>query len=90
VRWPLQHLAEEKYSDFGEKHGVPWTGMENAPADVQALAKPKMVPEKLPFEPDMDPDVGGQAAINANQPSRRQARRESTRPRFTYHLNLNR
>jgi arylsulfatase len=53
-------------------YGIPWTGIENASAEMKALARPKMdrtkVPfdppeyaehlDQLPFDPDMDPAIG--------------------------------
>ena len=72
-RMRLRHeLWKKKYPDVKEVHGIPWTGIENASTEVQALAKPKMDLEKLPFDPleyiehldqlpfdpAMDPDIG--------------------------------
>ncbi|MEE4602468.1 MAG: sulfatase-like hydrolase/transferase [Desulfobacteraceae bacterium] len=72
-RMMLRHeLWKKKYPDAKEVHGIPWTGIENATPEVQALAKPKLdlnkLPfdpleyvehlDQLPFEPNMDPDVG--------------------------------
>jgi arylsulfatase len=72
-RMMLRHeLWKKKYPDAKEVHGIPWTGIENATPEVQALAKPtldlKKLPfdpleyvehlDQLPFDPNMDPDVG--------------------------------
>jgi arylsulfatase len=72
-RMKLRHeLWKKKYPDSHEKYGIPWTGIENASPEIQALAKPRMDLEKLPFDPleyveyldqlpfdpSMDPDVG--------------------------------
>ena len=72
-RMKLRHkLWKKKYPDAKEVHGIPWTGIENATPEVQALANPKvdlkMLPfdpleyvehlDQLPFDPNMDPDVG--------------------------------
>ena len=34
-----------------KSYGIPWTGIENASPEIQALAKPRMDLEKLPFDP---------------------------------------
>jgi len=72
-RMKLRHeLWKKKYPDSKEVHGIPWTGIENAPPEVKALAKPKLdlkeLPfdpleyiehlDQLPFDPTMDPDIG--------------------------------
>ena len=72
-RMKLRHdLWKKKYPDAKEVHGIPFTGIENASPEVQALAKPsldlKKLPfdpleyvkhlDQLPFDPAMDPDVG--------------------------------
>ena len=72
-RMRLRHeLWKKKYPDSQEGHGIPWTGIENAPPAVQDLAKPKMDLKKLPFDPleyiehldqlpfnpEMDPSLG--------------------------------
>ena len=72
-RMKLRHdLWKKKYPDAHEVYGIPWTGIENASAEIKALAKPKMdltkVPfdpleyvehlDQLPFDPDMDPSIG--------------------------------
>jgi len=69
----LRHeLWKKKYPDSKEKHGIPWTGLENPSQGIQDLGKPKMdlskVPfdpleyvehlDQLPFDPNMDPDLG--------------------------------
>ena len=65
-------LWKKKYPDSHEAHGIPWRGIENAPPEVQDLAKPnldlKKLPfdpleyieqlDQLPFDPDMDPAFG--------------------------------
>ena len=51
-RMKLRHeLWKKKYPDAKEVHGIPWTGIENATPEVQALAKPKLDLKKLPFDP---------------------------------------
>ena len=72
-RMKLRHeLWKKKYPDSKEVHGIPWTGIENAPPEVKALTKPKLdlkeLPfdpleyiehlDQLPFDPTMDPDIG--------------------------------
>ena len=72
-RMRLRHeLWKEKYPDSTEVHGIPWTGIENASPGIENLARPKMDLKKLPFDPleyiehldqlpfdpDMDPDLG--------------------------------
>ena len=72
-RMRLRHeLWKKKYPDAKEVRGIPWTGIENAPPEVQDLAKPKLDLKKLPFDPleyvehldelpfdpNMDPDLG--------------------------------
>lgn len=72
-RMRLRHeLWMQKYPNHKEKHGVPWAGIADASPEVEALGKPKMdlsgVPfdpleyveklDELPFDPNMDPDVG--------------------------------
>ncbi|MEA3277122.1 MAG: sulfatase-like hydrolase/transferase [Pseudomonadota bacterium] len=72
-RMKLRHdLWKQRYPDAKEKHGIPWTGLENASPEIQALAKPKLdvgkLPfdplqyiehlDQLPFDPSMDPDIG--------------------------------
>ena len=42
---------EPKYPDLSERHGIPWTGIENASAEMKALGKPQMDLTKLPFDP---------------------------------------
>jgi arylsulfatase len=62
----------KKYPNVKEKHGIPWTGIDNATPEVQALSRPyvdmKKLPfdpleyiehlDELPFDPDMDPGIG--------------------------------
>jgi arylsulfatase len=51
-RMKLRHeLWKKKYPDAKEVHGIPWTGIENAPPEVQALSKPPLDLNKLPFDP---------------------------------------
>ena len=51
-RMKLRHeLWKKKYPDAREVHGIPWTGLENATPEVQALARPKVDLKKLPFDP---------------------------------------
>ena len=72
-RMKLRHdLWKKKYPDAKEVHGVPWTGIENATPEINALAKPpldvKKLPfdpleyiehlDELPFDPDLDPGLG--------------------------------
>lgn len=72
-RMRLRHeLWKKKYPDAKEVHGVPWTGIENATPEIEALGKPNMdiskLPfdpleyvehlDKLPFDPATDPDFG--------------------------------
>ncbi len=72
-RMRLRHeLWKKKYPDFKEVHGVPWTGIENATPDIEALGKPNIdiskLPfdpleyvehlDELPFDPNMDPNFG--------------------------------
>jgi arylsulfatase len=72
-RMRLRHeLWMKKYPNVEEKHGIPWTGIDNATPEVQALSRPyvdmKKLPfdpleyiehlDELPFEPDMDPGLG--------------------------------
>jgi len=71
-RMLLRHkLWMKKYPNLEEKHGIPWTGIENATPEVEALSRPYVDPQKLPFDPleyiehldelpfdpDMDPDI---------------------------------
>ena len=72
-RMKLRHdLWKKKYPDSTEKHGVPWTGIENATPEVKALSVPpaplRNLPfdpleyiehlDELPFDPSMDPGLG--------------------------------
>jgi arylsulfatase len=51
-RMKLRHdLWKKKYPDSHEAYGIPWTGIENASPEIQALAKPRMDLEALPFDP---------------------------------------
>jgi len=52
ARMRLRHeLWKRKYPDVKEVHGVPFTGIENAPPEVKALARPPVELKKLPFDP---------------------------------------
>jgi arylsulfatase A-like enzyme len=72
-RMLLRHeLWKKKYPDMPEAHGIPWTGLENPSPEIEALAKPQIDRSKLPFDPleyvehldelpfdpNMDPDLG--------------------------------
>ncbi len=72
-RMKLRHdIWKKRYPDSKERHGIPWTGIDNATPEVKALARPvldaKKLPfnpleyiehlDELPFDPDMDPGVG--------------------------------
>ena len=51
-RMKLRHdLWKKRYPDAKEVHGIPWTGIENATPEIKALARPRMDPKKLPFDP---------------------------------------
>lgn len=51
-RMRLRHeLWKKKYPDVPEVHGVPFTGIENVPPEVKALARPPVELRKLPFDP---------------------------------------
>mgnify|MGYP001829130668 FL=1 len=69
----LRHdLCKKQCPDAHGVYGIPWTGIENASAEMKALARPKMdrtkVPfdppeyaehlDQLPFDPDVDPAIG--------------------------------
>ena len=72
-RMRLRHeLWKKKYPDSRDKKGIPWTGIENATPEVEALSRPYVDKNKLPFDPleyiehldelpfdpNMDPDIG--------------------------------
>ncbi len=72
-RMKLRHdLWKKKYPDSSEKHGVPWTGIENATPEIKALSVPpaplRNLPfdpleyvehlDELPFDPNADPGLG--------------------------------
>jgi arylsulfatase len=72
-RMKLRHdLWKKKYPDRKEKHGVPWRGIKNPSPEVEALSRPRMDADQLPFDPleyiehlddlpfdpDADPGVG--------------------------------
>lgn len=72
-RMRLRHeLWKKKYPDSPEKHGVPWTGIENATPEIKALSVPpaplRNLPfdpleyvehlDELPFDPNADPGLG--------------------------------
>jgi len=51
-RMRIRHeLWKKKYPDLEERHGIPWTGIENATPEIRALAKPPLDLNKLPFDP---------------------------------------
>jgi arylsulfatase len=51
-RMRLRHeLWKKRYPDSPERHGIPWTGIENATPEVEALSKPPVDPKRLPFDP---------------------------------------
>lgn len=51
-RMKLRHdLWKKKYPDLPERHGIPFTGIENATAEVKALSRPDIDLSKLPFDP---------------------------------------
>jgi arylsulfatase len=51
-RMRLRHeLWKKRYPDTPEHHGIPWTGIENATREVEALSKPPVDPKRLPFDP---------------------------------------
>jgi len=73
AKMKLRHdLWKRKYPDSKERHGIPWTGIENATPEIKALARPYLDKTKLPFDPleyiehldelpfdpDMDPGIG--------------------------------
>jgi len=72
-RMRIRHeLWKKRYPDQHERHGIPWTGIENATPEIEALARPYVDREKLPFDPleyiehldelpfdpDLDPGLG--------------------------------
>jgi len=51
-RMRVRHdLWKKRYPDQKERHGIPWTGIENATPEVKALAKPPLDLKQLPFDP---------------------------------------
>ena len=51
-RMKLRHdLWKQRYPDSKERHGIPWTGIENATPELKALANPRVDRAKLPFDP---------------------------------------
>jgi len=51
-RMRLRHqLWKKRYPDVTEKHGIPFTGIENATPEVRALSKPPVDFGRLPFDP---------------------------------------
>ncbi len=51
-RMRLRHeLWKKKYPDLSERHGIPWTGIENASPEIKAQWKPILDFKKLPFDP---------------------------------------
>ena len=48
----LRHeLWKKKYPDSAEKHGIPWTGIENASPALKAQHQPPANMKNLPFDP---------------------------------------
>lgn len=73
-RMKLRHeLWKKNYPDLPEKHGIPFTGLDNASQEIKDLAKPPLDTNKLPFdvfeyiehldelpfERDSSPGIGG-------------------------------
>ena len=51
-RMRIRHeLWKKKYPDLQERHGIPWTGLENATAEIRALSEPPAALNDLPFDP---------------------------------------
>lgn len=51
-RMRIRHeLWKKKYPDLTEKHGIPWTGIENASPEIKAQWQPLLDANKLPFDP---------------------------------------
>ncbi len=51
-RMRMRHeLWKKKYPDLQEKHGIPWTGLENATPEIKALWQPPLDLNSLPFDP---------------------------------------
>jgi arylsulfatase A-like enzyme len=51
-RMRMRHeLWKKKYPDQPERHGIPFTGIENASDEIKALARPQIDLNKLPFDP---------------------------------------
>lgn len=72
-RMRLRHeLWKKRYPDVKDVTGIPWTVIENPTPEVEALSRPYVVKDKLPFDPleyiehldellfdpDMDPGLG--------------------------------
>ena len=52
AKMKLRHdLWKRKYPDRKERHGIPWTGIENATPEIKALGRPSIDKSKLPFDP---------------------------------------
>ena len=50
-RMKLRHeLWKQRYPDLPEKHGIPFTGLDNASQEIKDLAIPPVDPKKLPFD----------------------------------------
>lgn len=50
-RMKLRHqLWKKNYPDLPEKHGIPFTGIDNASQEIKDLAKPPLDTSKLPFD----------------------------------------
>ena len=51
-RMRIRHeLWKKKYPDLTEKHGIPWTGIENASAEIKAQWQAPVDLKDLPFDP---------------------------------------
>jgi len=51
-RMRIRHqLWQKKYPNLEERHGIPWTGLENPTPEIRALHKPPLDLDKLPFDP---------------------------------------
>lgn len=65
-------MWKKRYPDLPEKHGIPFTGIENATPEALALGQPPVGASNLPFgvfeyldhldelplDPNLDPDLG--------------------------------
>jgi len=51
-RMRLRHeLWKKRYPDVKDVTGIPWTGIENPTPEVEALSRPYVDKDKLPFDP---------------------------------------